>query len=58
MSVTVCGADRYSAPEVLSAVGGVGHGKPSDMWSFGATLHVLLTGRNACARRPACSEPR
>jgi len=48
-------ADRYSAPEVLSAVAGVGHGKPSDMWSFGATLHVLLTGRNAFGRRPALS---
>ena len=55
MSVTVCGADRYSAPEVLNAVAGVGHGKPSDMWSFGATLHVLLTGRNAFGRRPALS---
>jgi len=48
-------ADRYSAPEVLNAVAGIGHGKPSDMWSFGATLHVLLTGRNAFGRRPALS---
>jgi serine/threonine protein kinase len=55
MSVTVCGADRCSAPEVLNAVGGIGHGKPSDMWSFGATLHELLTGRNAFGRRPALS---
>ena len=57
MSVTVCGADRYSAPEVLSAVGGIGHGKPSDMWNFGATLHVLLTGPFDCpfGRRPALS---
>ncbi len=53
--VTVCGADRCSAPEGLNAVGGIGHGKPSDMWSFGATLHVLLTGRNAFGRRPALS---
>jgi serine/threonine protein kinase len=58
MSVTVCGADRYSAPEVLNAVGGIGHGKPSDMWSFGATLHVLLTGRNAFGRRVALTASR
>jgi hypothetical protein len=25
------------------------------MWSFGATLHVLLTGRNVFGRRPALS---
>ena len=55
MSVPLYVADRYSAPEVLNAVAGIGHGKPSDMWSFGATLHVLLTGRNAFGRRPALS---
>ena len=48
---------RYSAPEVQS-IPSPGHGKPSDMWSFGATLHVLLTGRNAfgsrCVLSPSC----
>ena len=48
---------RYSAPEVpaeisvLNAVAGIGHGKLSDMWSFGATLHVLLTGQPPFGRR-------
>ena len=55
MSVPLYVADRYSAPEMLTTVAGIGHGKPSDMWSFGATLHVLLTGRNAFGRRPALS---
>jgi serine/threonine protein kinase len=41
----------------MYAVAGIGHGKLSDVWSLGATLHVLLTGPFGCpfGRRPALS---
>ena len=41
----------------MYAVAGIGHGKLSDVWSFRATLHVLLTGPFDCpfGRRPALS---
>lgn len=38
---TNCGTLGYTAPEVIQ---GVGYSFPTDVWSFGILLIVLLTG--------------
>eukprot|EP01084_Bolivina_argentea_P242625 406973_1 len=38
---TQCGTPQYSAPEIL---GGIAYGIPSDMWSIGVILYIMLCG--------------
>jgi serine/threonine protein kinase len=46
---TFLGKVRYAAPEQFNTVGAAGTGASGDLYSFGAVLYELLTGRHAIA---------
>jgi len=46
---TIVGTAGYIAPEVVDLMyGGEGYGRPSDMWSFGVLVYLILCGKLPC----------
>jgi len=43
VATSIVGTPEYLAPEIL---GGVGHGKPVDWWTFGILIYEMLVGKS------------
>eukprot|EP00932_Pfiesteria_piscicida_P015087 SRR837773.27073.p1 GENE.SRR837773.27073~~SRR837773.27073.p1 ORF type:complete len:198 (-),score=9.47 SRR837773.27073:26-619(-) len=54
---TFCGSTGYAAPEVMMHRGKQLYNATIDLYSFGVTLWVMLTGGNKDAKKPGMSFP-